>query len=54
MIGDHWMDVAAGHAAGMRTVGFTRNRPADFFAEAMPDLLVDGAAELLALIENEG
>lgn len=52
MVGDHWMDVAAGRAAGMRTVGVRRNRPTDFFAEAMPDLLVNDMAELWALVRD--
>ncbi|HLV79220.1 MAG TPA: HAD family hydrolase [Chthonomonadaceae bacterium] len=49
MAGDHWMDVAAGQAAGLRTIGLRRNRPPEFFADAMPDLLVNDMAELWTL-----
>ncbi|HZT43831.1 MAG TPA: HAD family phosphatase [Chthonomonadaceae bacterium] len=52
MVGDHWMDVAAGQAAGMRTIGVRRNRPPAFFAEAMPDLIVEDMAELWALVRD--
>ncbi|HZO89920.1 MAG TPA: HAD family phosphatase [Chthonomonadaceae bacterium] len=54
MVGDHWMDVAAGRAAGMRTIGLRRQRPADFFAPAPPDLLVGDMAELWRLVEEAG
>jgi len=53
MVGDHWMDVRGGKAAGTRTVGLLRpDRPADFFAEHQPDLVVRGLAELLARFER--
>lgn len=50
MVGDHWMDVRAGRSAGLRTVGILRGRAADFFAPAIPDLLVNELADLLPLI----
>lgn len=49
MVGDHWMDIQAGKAAGMRTVGLRRGRAAAFFAPAPPDLLVNELVELLPL-----
>ncbi len=49
MTGDHWMDVQAGRAAGMRTVGILRGKRPESFAPAMPDLLVGELAELLTL-----
>ncbi len=53
MVGDHWMDVAAGRAAGMRTVGLLRGRPASFFAPSLPDLLCQDMAELNSLVRPE-
>jgi len=50
MVGDHWMDVQAGQRAGLQTVGILRGRTADFFAPAMPDVLVNELAELLPLL----
>jgi len=47
MVGDHWMDVQAGRAAGLKTVGILRGRMAEFFAAAPPDVLVNELAELL-------
>lgn len=48
MVGDHWMDVRGGRAAGMRTVGFLRSeRPDDFFDSEKPDLVIRRLAELL-------
>lgn len=52
MIGDHWMDVQAGCAAGMRTVGILRDRPSEFFDPAPPDLLVNHFRELLPLVKE--
>jgi phosphoglycolate phosphatase len=47
MIGDHWMDVMAGRAAGMRTVGFLRpDRHDGFFDSCAPDLLIRDLMEL--------
>lgn len=52
-IGDHWMDVRAGKAAGTRTVGFLRpDRPQDFFEVEMPDLVIRDLAELLGYVER--
>jgi phosphoglycolate phosphatase len=47
MVGDHWMDIQAGHAAGVWTVGLLRGRSPDFFAPAPPHLLVNEIADLL-------
>jgi HAD superfamily hydrolase (TIGR01509 family) len=47
-VGDHWMDVQGGKAAGTRTIGFLRSdRPDDFFDREPPDLVIRGLAELL-------
>ncbi len=47
MVGDHVMDVAAGKAAGTRTVGvLTPERPDDFFREAAPDAVIRTLPEL--------
>lgn len=50
MVGDHWMDIQAGRAAGMRTIGILRGRDAGFFAPAPPDRLIHELAELLPCI----
>jgi HAD superfamily hydrolase (TIGR01549 family) len=48
MVGDHWMDIRGGKAAGTRTVGFLRpDRPEGFFDADPPDLIVRDLAELL-------
>ena len=53
MIGDHWMDVQAGKAAGTRTIGFLRpGRPEDFFDNMKPDLVIRNLSELLVHIER--
>jgi len=53
MVGDHWMDVRAGKAAGTRTVGFLRpERPDDFFDDEKPDLVVRDLTELLEHIKR--
>ena len=65
MVGDHWMDILGGKAAGMRTVGFLRpGRPHDFFdreplvlgngllCRAAPDLVIRDLRELLACVER--
>ena len=47
MVGDHWMDVVAGKAAGTRAVGFLRpDRDEDFFAPYCPDLVIHSLSEL--------
>ena len=47
-IGDHWMDVQGGKAAGTRTIGFLRpDRPDDFFDREPPDLVIRALTELL-------
>lgn len=52
-VGDHWMDVQAGHAAGTRTVGFLRpDRPSDFFDRVQPDLVIRDLGELLPCLER--
>lgn len=48
MIGDHWMDIQAGRAAGTRTIGFLRpNRGDGFFDVCAPDVIVRDLRELL-------
>jgi len=47
MVGDHRMDVEAGKAAGMHTVGvLTPERPEDYFREVEPDLVIRSLPEL--------
>lgn len=47
MVGDHLMDVVAGRAAGMRTVGLLApGRPQDFFDAAPPDRVIRQLNEL--------
>lgn len=51
MVGDHVMDVRAGRAAGMGTVGLLApERPPDFFAREPPDLILRELRELRAWI----
>lgn len=47
MTGDHPLDVMAGRAAGMATVGLLFGRAQAYFDGVRPDYLVDGPAELL-------
>jgi phosphoglycolate phosphatase len=53
MVGDHWMDVEGGKAAGMRTIGLlSPDRPRDFFDAVKPDAVVESLREILdALID---
>lgn len=51
MVGDHRMDVRAGKAAGMGTVGLlTPGHPDDYFAPEAPDLVLRDLRELAAWI----
>jgi len=51
MVGDHIMDVQAGKAAGMKTIGFLReDRPRDFFDDVAPDIVVRDLQEALGAI----
>jgi phosphoglycolate phosphatase len=51
MVGDHWMDVQAGRAAGMATVGILApGRPEDFFDREPPDHVIRELRELIAWI----
>jgi phosphoglycolate phosphatase len=53
MVGDHWMDVQAGKAAGMRTVGIlTPGRPADFFEAETPDRVIRDLHELISFLSG--
>jgi len=52
MVGDHWMDVQGGQAAGMRTVGILRGRQPSYFDPAPPDLHVHELADLLPLAKT--
>ena len=48
MVGDHLMDVAAGKAAGMRTIAFLApERPRDFFDAAGPDAVAISLREII-------
>jgi phosphoglycolate phosphatase-like HAD superfamily hydrolase len=47
IVGDHVMDVRAGKAAGMGTVGFLApGRPPEFFDTEAPDLVLRDLSEL--------
>ena len=51
MVGDHRMDVEAGQAAGMRSVGvLTAERPDDYFTDLAPDLVIRTLPELKSWI----
>jgi phosphoglycolate phosphatase len=51
MVGDGRMDVEAGRAAGLRTVGYlTMERPADYFADLDPDLVIRHLDQLIPWI----
>jgi HAD superfamily hydrolase (TIGR01549 family) len=53
MVGDHWMDIQGGRAAGTRTVGFLRpDRPDGFFDVCPPDLIIRDIGELLPYLER--
>ena len=53
MIGDHWMDIQAGRAAGTRTIGFLRpDRPEGFFDVCPPDVVIPDLGELLPYAEH--
>lgn len=53
MVGDHTMDVEAGKAAGMRTIGLLAlDRPRDFFEKAQPDAVVESLQEILDAFDD--
>jgi phosphoglycolate phosphatase len=53
MVGDHVMDVRAGRAAGMPTLGvLLPERPPDYFLEAQPDGVIRKLPELRAWISR--
>ncbi|MGB9619576.1 MAG: HAD family hydrolase [Armatimonadota bacterium] len=53
IVGDHWMDMQAGKAAGMRTVGFLRmGRPSDFFSSQRPDFVIRDLRELIEQVHR--
>lgn len=52
MLGDHWMDIQAGRAAGCPTIGLLRGRSPEFFDRAMPDVLVDSISELAECVDR--
>jgi len=53
MVGDHTMDIQAGKAAGMRTIGFLRpGHPRDFFDPVSPDAVIISLQELLDALIN--
>jgi HAD superfamily hydrolase (TIGR01509 family) len=53
MVGDHIMDIKAGKAAGMKTIGvLLAERPGDFFDEVAPDAVVESLKDIIdALID---
>lgn len=55
MVGDHLMDITAGKAAGMRTVGLlTPVREPDFFDSVEPDAVAENLKEILdAFIDSD-
>lgn len=53
MVGDHWMDVQGGRAAGMLTIGVLSGRPAGLYSMAPPDLLVEGVRDLIPLVQAQ-
>jgi phosphoglycolate phosphatase len=51
MVGDGRMDIQAGHAAGLRTVGYlAANRPEEYFTDPVPDRVIRSLAELMPWI----
>ena len=53
MVGDHWMDIQAGHRAGCAaTVGILGANSADWFAPCMPTTLVRDPAAALPLFSS--
>ena len=53
MVGDHWMDIQGGKAAGTRTIGFLRpSRPRDLFDKVAPDLVITSLTELIGYAER--
>lgn len=51
MIGDHIMDVQAGKAAGLKTIGFLReDRPDDFFDAVSPNFIARNLREAMGAI----
>lgn len=51
MIGDHIMDVHAGKAAGLKTIGFLReDRPDDFFDVVSPNFIARNLREAMGAI----
>jgi phosphoglycolate phosphatase len=53
MVGDHVMDVRAGRAAGLATLGvLLPERPPDYFIEAQPDGVIRELPELRAWISR--
>lgn len=53
MVGDYTIDVEAGKAAGMRTVGVLRpNRPPDFFDALAPDAVITSLRDMLDALVN--
>jgi phosphoglycolate phosphatase len=51
MVGDHFMDVQAGRAAGMRTVGVLYGKEQSAFEPCRPDLVVRELRHLLPLTQ---
>lgn len=52
MVGDHFMDVHRGRAAGTRTVGVLYGKPSTHFDVCPPDLLVERLGDLLGMLES--
>ena len=47
MVGDNWMDMQAGRAAGCATIGVLRGREPSAFETAMPEVLIDELSDVL-------
>ena len=54
MAGDHVMDIRAGRAAQMRTLGLYRQHPPEAFADCPPDILLRDVGELWEEIQVLG
>lgn len=53
MVGDHPMDVQAGRAAGAWAIGILNDgRPADYFSDVAPDVVLRGVFEISDYLRN--
>lgn len=54
MVGDNWMDMQAGRAAGCATIGVLRGRDPTGFETAMPDVLINELSDVIEHIPAAG